>query len=462
MTRTHGGRHVRTSLPLPHVPVMRGGAALLSLGVVLSGCADSRQRDDVEDASLEETLDASTTAPVVLWRNETVGPCPRVMTPVFNPPTEPEVVPGAERWSQADRVLNVRSAPTLLGTGLSLWSLDAHSETPMDHATGELGTPFVMDPTLPAPDRFDTLYRYRHALMALGESTVVSRTPWELIGWTAGMTRGEVWPFREIAWLRRAEEADLAAYRSDDLDHAMPAWSPVTGQVAFAAGLGTNVVAVQCPPPGQPQFVLDFRDLPREPPYRTALYYRENGELVVVFGRALWIVAPDGTLLRRGEPGVFAEPIAYDRECGMLLKTGRRRYEWWNLEEMSARVALDVEFEHSSASGTYECGLIVWSGDGATVVRPDSSSFLVGAGGVLATRSGYLAPLPAAGLMRRLDFSGTQTAEFSTTWTGHSVLTPTGSAITPTARWELGVSDVGCLARDCGLNWAHTNSPLPE
>lgn len=460
--------HLATGVPVRD-------AALL-LGLACCGCYGTSHPDAGVEGGPDAPIDAASADafvpafPVLHWRAEDVGTCPVVPVPVFAPPPgERPLTDGSVRWVR-DRVVSGLAPPALLTSGTSMQSEDLHRWFPVDYQTGDLGPSFILDYTVPSPEPGErNIFRYGGPFLSLRGDVVVSRTPWQLLAWQPGFVAGEVWPIPEIDWLRN-EERD-ADWGMLELDHSLLAFSPVTGHVAAAVGLGTALVAVRCPGvDGGTQYVIDFRHLPRQPPYRTVVYFRENGELIVFYDR-VWVFSPSGELLREVDLGVNTEPpIAYDRTCGLLLKTGRRRYVWLDVDSMAPRVTLEPTFSHSVAMGTYECGALLVSGDGFTTVRPDQAELRLApaAARVTPTRTGYLVALPTEGRAEVLRFDGSTERDFPTTWDGTAAITPTGSAlghdstVFGDARWELGIDASGCLARDCGLNWAHTNSPIPE
>ncbi len=460
------------------VPVRRFAFAL---AMASCGCSGP----SLPDAAAEVIPDASTDAPVdspsvdafippypvLLWRADDVGACPEIPIPVFAPPPGERILPdGSVRWTRDSSLL--QPAPrALLTTGTIVESEDLRLGIPVDYQTGEFGASFVMDPTTPPPEPGErNVFRFRGPRLSLRGEVLVSRTPWQLLAWQPGLLGSEVWSIPEIGWLRR-EEAN-PDWGLIEPDQSLLAFSPATGHIPAAVGLGTAVIAARCPGiDGRTQYVIDLRHLPpRRPPYRTVVYFRENGELIVFYDR-VWVFSPTGELLRDVDLGVHTElPIAYDRTCGLLLKTGRRRYVWLDVDSMTPRATFEPTFEHSSAMGTYECGALLVSGDGYTALRPDGTELRLAPSSarVTPTPTGYLVALPMEGRAEVLRFDGSTERDFATTWDGTATITPTGSALgyySPVfgdARWELGVDASGCLARDCGLNWAHTNSPLPE
>jgi hypothetical protein len=446
--------------------------AVVGLGCACEGAL--APPDATFDApGLDAAIDAYTPPPfepTLIWRAEGAGTCPVIMTPVWDPPSEPPIARGQRRWGPGGDAFTPVVTPTLLADGTSLWTSDLYEELVREYATADrLGTRRFRGLGSPPPvEGFDTQFRYRLPRMTLGRSTVVSRDLWSLLHLEVpGATQR--WIFPELDTLFAAERSRPLPALGTMLEHSMPAWNPVTGQLAFTVGLENQILAVQCPGDNMGQFMLNIG--PRNPlragenPY-THIFYRENGELLLHRNGQLHVISPTGEVLRSVSTGAGARPHTYDPTCGMFFQMGEIDWSWWNVDTMSPGPVLHPRYAEDGVSGAPDCGLREGSRDRLLAVHPDGTASMLSPGGVqvLFTAEGYLRFSMSGDSVEVLDARGVVLEAFALDGAvmAASVFTPDGNMLSANTRWYLGYAPGLPLYLNSGMNWAHTNSPLPE
>jgi len=250
------------------------------------------------------------------------------------------------------------------------------------------------------------------------------------------------------------------------LEHSMPAWNPVTGQIAFVAGFDNNVLAVQCPGDDMGQFLLNIgaRDTPTltSSPY-THVYYRANGELLLLRNQRLHVISPVGEVLRSIDTDEGARAHAYDERCGLLSRVGVDEFSWRNVDTMERGDVLNPRTNAFRVGGTPDCGLLESSSQGTTLISPSGQRTPLNGPneGVWPLREGYLVGTAVERHWRVVSASGTFIRDIFLDQPGiASVVTPDGYLLSGNTRWYLGVEPGPQLYLHSGMNWAHTNSPL--
>lgn len=470
----HSGPGLLTQLR--HLAVQFCGVAFLC-----SGCPDAHDMRDAGvpfdaatsgDAGTSETgADAGNMAqPAILWVSDMAGRCSSVLTPSFAPQSSVAGPPGSERWPGPVRGSGrgVAPYPSFAGEGL-YWTSDLFTHDFVDFASGAEDLAVLTMPGVPAPspDELGSVWRYRKPLMSLGRSILVSRDAYDLYYADVSIDSGffRRWSFPEVDdFVRR--DSSLPS-RNDTLDHVMPAWSPVSGQVAYTSGYDNDVLAVMCPENDGGQFVIGLPHLSADQYRVTSLFFSETGELLVHHGQ-LFVFARTGELLRVGSPPPGMAPQAYAPECGMLYRRGDS-WAWMDVESMSLGAEIDMS-EFLGVSGASDCTLLGGTRTGVVRVDTDGRHSPQVDGSVQELRDGSLL------VFRRdtrevsiVDATGA-TLRVVTRLEGGGVLgigpfwTPTGDVVflSGGGYYDVGAPPPGPLLwLDSGLNWAHTNSPLP-
>jgi hypothetical protein len=309
-------------------------------------------------------------------------------------------------------------------------------------------------------------------LMTLGESMVVSADPFSLVYYDvrgardpASVRRG-TWLFPELEAL--VDRTWPWPYRYV-VPAISPAWSPITGTVAIVAAVRpSGAVAVQCTEEDAGRFITSFAEPPSDwTSRRWKLMYRENGELLVHYG-ALYVLGPRGELLRSTGLPPDSEPLAYTPECGLLYRQQATPWylTWWDVDTMQPRQTFLTPTGSYGLSIHPGCRPVVRTSDGNWISESDVSVVPLGPGGrgigLLADGAYY-----TRGLENELiffDAAGTETSRIVMEGYEHGwpYFTPEGDlAVLDIGYWELGLDLVPAHTLETGLNWAHTNSPLP-
>lgn len=286
-------------------------------------------------------------------------------------------------------------------------------------------------------------------------------------------------------------------------DGDKPAWSPVTGDfVTFGINYGA----------GEPQFrgvgaacSEGTRWFTQLPIYegQSAVYVRANGDVVIVARGEAWVL--DGqtgelistaNLARPG--GVLGMPAAYQPGCGVLIVYNiRRDWTWLDDETMELGPLLNVPDAATSNvglwSGTQDCGVVAVGGvDPVVVTRLEADgsvrySVPFRQAGERMALAGPPVPLADGGTLlitgnppgwNRLSATGELIDRYRIDPVANGSRTLSEPAIAPDGTLYfmtespagirfLAVSTGGIvpgpfLWPNSGLNWARTNSVLPE
>jgi len=228
---------------------------------------------------------------------------------------------------------------------------------------------------------------------------------------------------------------------------------------------------VQCTEEGGGRFLLAFDRAPDPWTYgRTHLVYRENGELLVHLG-GLFVIGPTGELLRSVGLPPDSVPRAYTPECGILYEplNARGRFTWWDVDTMRPRQGFNMPPDWRDLRVASGCRPIVqvrgswWRG----VSMTEYEAFGPPAAALLPlTDGGYAALDSDAHEIILLDADGAEQSRIALEepwsplliyWTPDGHLGQFNDAL-----WELGLDLAPLHTLETGMNWAHTNSPLPE
>jgi hypothetical protein len=402
------------------------------------------------------------------WSAGISEPCRELRTPVFRP-TERTGPPGTQRWRQSGGLFgDVAVEEPTFAAGRVFFTPDLVGLHGVDLETGAFAEA-ASGPGRPV----ETDWGYIEPWMTLGESLVVYRDGFSLRYYDVSGPRavGGTWLFPELeATVDRREPLPA---RNRMLQHVASAWSPTTGTVAFTLGpyYRNRVVAVQCTEANAGRFLVSLEDVPAGWTYnRTHVLYRENGELLVHLG-GLFVIGPTGELLRSVGLPPDSVPRAYTPECGLLYEdyNHRGQFTWWDVDAMQAGAS------YTLPSPWGELRIL----PGCRPAAGDRSGWWVG-------RAGEEAEMVAPNMVRLIPLDEGRVALFYSTTSELAIL---DSAGTETARytlegaenlfylywtpdghvgerdvgfWELGLDPVPTYALDTGMNWAHTNSPLPQ
>jgi hypothetical protein len=301
-------------------------------------------------------------------------------------------------------------------------------------------------------------------LMTLGSSLIVTTADQGLV-------------YYDVAGAQRPTEVRMGRWRFPELEALIPpmppgerqlypfgasAWSPTTGTVAF----GGTRVAVQCTQSDAGRFIVRFAAAPSDWTYlRSHLIYRENGELLVHYG-ALYVLGPRGELLRSTGLPPDSEPLAYAPECGLLYRQQATPWylTWWDVDTMQPRQTFIIPIGSTGLSIYSRCRPVVWRNDGVWISESEVSVFPLGPEDRRQLRDGGSYAWGPENEVILFDASGAETGRFTVQdyepSSGSS--TPEGDFVAPgVGYWELGLDRVPSGTLSTGLNWAHTNSPLP-
>ncbi|GAB4208857.1 MAG: hypothetical protein OHK0013_27680 [Sandaracinaceae bacterium] len=282
--------------------------------------------------------------------------------------------------------------------------------------------------------------------------------------------RRGTWPFPELE--ATVDRTMPLPWPSRTIPQTSSAWSPTTGTIAFTTGVYyTNQnVAVQCPEADGGRFIVSFAAAPRDWTYtRTHLVYRENGELLVHLG-ALYVLGPRGELLRSTGLPPDSVPLAYTPECGLLYGRGRGlggNLTWWDVDSIQPRETYLTPVDGLALRILPDCRPLVardgqwWVGMSSVSVVPAEPA----GADILPLRDGGVAAVFwDSAEIALLDSTGAEIGRvpLDTFVEGYSYYTPEGDLGTLGGGfWEVGLQLAPWGTLETGLNWAHTNSPLP-
>ncbi|GAB4208860.1 MAG: hypothetical protein OHK0013_27690 [Sandaracinaceae bacterium] len=444
-----------------------GTAAALALA--LSGCTCAGP--DGPDAGFEDAWGPDTFGPwptppepELIWSAGIDTPCAELRTPVWTP-TPRTGPPGTRRWVQSGGFPEPAMEQATFADGSVFYTPDFMDLFGIDLQTG-VTWQAIRTPG-PRPDR--TGFQ-PGLLMTLGESLIVSADPFSLVYYDvrgardAASVRRGTWLFPELEALvdrTRAFDTRLVPGRSI-------AWSPTAGTVAFTASTipSSRAVAVQCTEADAGRFIVSFASPPADwTQWRTHLIYRENGELLVHYG-ALYVLGPRGELLRSTGLPPDSEPLAYTPECGLLYRQQATPWylTWWDVDTMQPRQTFIIPIGSTGLSIYSRCRPVVWRNDGVWISESEVSVFPLGPEDRRQLRDGGSYAWGPDNEVILFDASGAETGRFTVQdyepSSGSS--TPEGDFVAPgVGYWELGLDRVPSGTLSTGLNWAHTNSPLP-
>lgn len=444
------------------------------MAMVLSSCACSGPGPSDGGVVGDTRADAFVELPdppELLFVAPTAGMCPELNVPTC-PGRSRGVAPGTMRWEHPTSVESPESrTPTFL-TNASVWTRDLWALDILDHDFGDEGEREYVAPLVPAPTAGEdgSVWRYRHAPMSLGSTLLVSRDAFGL--WYAdlgGIHRARHWQFPELEAMVRLDEP--LPRTNQNIEQVMPAWSPATGQIAYPVGYDNDLLAVSCPVDFGGQYILRFGAIPDGAHWSTHVYYRANGELLVHRG-GLFVVSPLGEIVRSAPSPGDAVPYAYQEGCGVLYQDGTD-YFWIDVDRLEPGRHLDME-GFNGVAGLSDCALVGGNSSGVMVVRPDGSrdqlsgpgdsvAELDGGGVVILdpiTREFQVFDRTRSSLVSSGRLEGDGILGVGPYWTpdGHVMfLARSGSGF-----WDLDLPPLGpMLWPEAGMNWAHTNSPLP-
>jgi hypothetical protein len=306
--------------------------------------------------------------------------------------------------------------------------------------------------------------------MTLGDSLVVSTDYFSLVYYDVrgardpSTVRRGTWPFPELEalvdrtrpWPTRLVPTTVSS-----------AWSPTTGTVAFVASTRASAaLAVQCTDADAGRFIATFASPPSDwNDARMHLLYRENGELLVHYG-ALYVLGPRGELLRSTGLPRDSEPLAYTPECGLLYRQRATPWylTWWDVDTLQPRQTFLIPIGSTGLRIFSRCRPVVWRNDGTWISESEVSVFPLGPDERRLLRDGGSYTWSPENEVTVFDASGAETERFTvqdyTPSSGSS--TPEGDFVAPgVGYWELELDRAPSGTLSTGLNWAHTNSPLP-
>ncbi len=443
----------------------------LTLSVL--GCSGPVRPPDafVTDADQDARLELPT-APERLFVAPTAGMCPELNVPTY-PGRTRGVAAGNIRWEHPTMVESPESQTPTFVTNASVWTRDLWALDIIDHDFGDEEARAYTAPLAPAPTMMEngSLWRYRHAPMTLGSSIVVSRDAFGL--WYADLSTtfpARHWRFPELEEMVNVGEP--LPRTNPNIEQVMPAWSPMTGQIAYPVGYDNALLAVSCPVDFGGQYILRFGSIPEGAHWSTHVYYRSNGELIVHRG-GVFVVSPTGEILRSTAGPGDAEPYAYAEGCGLLYRD-ETNYFWLDVDSLETGSRFDMR-DFSGASGLSDCSLFGGNSRGGTVVTVDGARSQVsgpgdqvveldGGGFVVidTTTREFQVYDPARALLGAGRLEGDVRLGG-----GGPIFTPDGHVMWVSRSgggfWDLDLPPLGpMLWPEAGMNWAHTNSPLPQ
>jgi len=275
----------------------------------------------------------------------------------------------------------------------------------------------------------------------------------------------------------------------------MAAWSPMTGDmISFGRSLDGTVSGVGV---GCVEGNRWFTEIPGLDSPTAVNFVRPDGDVIVTSLQRVWVLDGEtGEPLRMTTVGDnFAQSVAYHPGCGVLVElsvVGGTSWYWLNDDTMEPGPALRLPADRptgiSGWSGTADCGLVASAGTGNVVrlnadgsVRfntpiPAGTGITIASPPVVLTDDETLLMVDPPGWMRltatgevdsivRLNMSqvGLRSA-------GQTTLAPDGTMYFMTnsgGEYRFAAASTGAIPgpylwRNSGLNWARTNSILPD
>ena len=483
-------------------------SALIACSLTLASCTCIQP--DVPDAHRDafDPPDAVTVMPRQVWLNPSPPACARrEALPRWRVTADPGPV-GSVRWvrslGEADfanwlRGLGFRPpayrriAPALTGDGVASWIFVAErdDENRMIGLTYDAGAWATATPTDSANYTRMWLPDVYVAGLGLGGRSMFPPTPPEYYIGTP--------PPENSAWLMDPsfmfgpEVSFGGAQRGEDFP--MPAWSPTTGEmVSFGARPGGSDPGVGV---GCAEGNRWFTQIPGFDPPTAVNFVRPNGDVIVTSGNDVWVLnGATGEPLREAILGdAFANSATYHPACGVLVELPTETttsWYWLNDETMEPGPALRLPVDRSTSigawSGTPDCGLVASAGTGNMVrlnadgtVRynvpiPAGVGITIASPPVALEDGGTLLMVDPPGWMR-LNAAGEITStvrldamRVGARSAGPTTLAPDGTMYFMTrtgTEIRFGAASTGAIPgpylwRQSGLNWARTNSILPD
>ncbi len=456
---------------------MHRSAVALVGPVIFLGCtevppvvdASSSDGGPVADSAVDAAIDAARViegAPEVVFLADEAGMCPELHAPTYAGRSL-GAARGSVRWDQPMTFrFEVGTAGPTFVSNASFWTTDLWAHDAIDHDRGDQESRAYQAPTVaPTVMESGSVWRYKYPPMSLGETMLVSRDAFGLwfadLGSTGPARR---WAYPELdALVNRAEP--LPGGDNLRLQHVMPAWSPATGQIAYPVGYDHSLIAVSCPMDRGGQFILRHA-IPADTYPATGVYYRANGELLL-HQNGLYVISPRGETLRAASMPSAAQPYAYQEGCGLLYREGTN-YSWFDVDAMTSGATFDMTALNEVAAMP-DCRLLA----NGEIIDSDGTRIGLAAPGEVvsqladgrfvridrATSSLYI--VDAAGVVTEgplsLEASVPRAAPY---WTpdGHVMFVSRDRAVF----FDLDLPPPGpMLWPEAGMNWAHTNSPLP-
>jgi hypothetical protein len=491
---------------------MRTPAFALSIGIAVfvtaCQCTPSNTPPDANG-------DAPLGPPRSYWRNPSPPACSQRLDPPRWRVTAHPGPEGSIRWVRSLRERDFenwrvalgfrppayrRTAPSLTGDGIASWIFvaeleDEHRMIGLKYADGSWGTAASVDitphPRMWLPDVYVTA-------LGSGGTRMLPLSPPD---YSPTITPPEYSVrLTDSSGMFGSDIHYGGAYGTTD--SAMPAWSPTTGDmVGFGdrAGGGQPGVGVGCVEGNR-----WFTEIPGLNTPMQVNYVRPDGDIIATsLGHIYILDGETGEPLRSRdliESGIVEEPVyhrvaAYHPGCGLLVHRNivNQSWFWVNDETMAPgpdlRLPADRPTSIGGWSGTPDCGLVASAGMGNLVrlnadgsVRyntPIPPGFIApGSPPVALADGGTLLMTDPPGWVR---FSATgeitSTVHLDPTVVGErnanpdSVLAPDGTmyfmTLSAFSEIRFGAASTGAIPGpylwpNSGLNWARTNSILPD
>ena len=439
-----------------------------------------------------------------VWRNPTPPDCSRfVNNPPRWAPTTPAgevgvprwVVPSNDRafglavtWDQPPPTRASLFGPVLTGTGSVLWTFSDFFDIGLDYASGRpvhFGTSANTVNRSQDPESYTRFPRMwlppRNAVYwANGWGGRPLREP----TFTSDDGPGGRYDF--INALGMTGDPPISGIRGRDQN--MPSWSTATGDIATAASTGSEgVVIAGCDAGLRWATAVPLVDHPN-----TALFVRENGEVVVGTPGSVHILDGEtGEPRRAGLTGAvtstdYGFPVTYQPGCGLLIeKEIAMVWYWYDVDRMEQGPLLGNTVRRMSGtrswSGTADCGLVQntdfgiirYNADGSVrydrPAPPGTAGTLVppiplADGGTAMILPGGWYRIAPDGALSEVTRVAPESIGFTSV--SEPILAPDGTLFYLS---EAGASAIptGLLPGPylwprSGLNWARTNSILPD
>ncbi len=383
--------------------------ATLLAALLLSACSqpagpdaglDARIDAGRPDADLDANRDAyrsDANLPFaeVVWRNPTPPDCSRfVNNPPRWAPTSPVGEIGVPRWlvPSNDRAFGLAVTwdqppptrpslfgPVLTGSGSVLWTFSDFFDIGLDYATGTLvhfGTSAGVVNRTQDPNNYTRFPRMwlppRNALYwAHGLAGRPLREP---------TFTDEDGPGRADSFSAIAATPERVSGVIGGRDQNVPAWSPTSGDIVAGVSSGASRVVVSgCDSGARWTTAVPLVEHPN-----SVLFVRENGEVVVGTPGSVHILdGESGEPLRAGLTGAvtstdYGFPVTYQPGCGVLIeKEIAMVWYWYDVDRMERGPLLGNTVRRMSGtgswSGTGDCGVVQNTNFGIVRYNADGS-----------------------------------------------------------------------------------------